>query len=115
MTKHAQPVVPIIPHSLKGVLNEQVGPGHPHSFTASVDVEVEVDWKVELVSAKPQGINPLVKLLAFHVELPHGTAHSNAIAKRTLHYEEKPPHAKYSNVTLEDGKETVSAKVAIVV
>ena len=76
MTKHAQPVVPIIPHSLKAVLNEQVGPGHPHSFTASVDVEVEVDWKVELVSAKPQGINPLVKLLAFHVELPHGTAHS---------------------------------------
>lgn len=114
MTKHAQPVVPIISQSLKAVLNEQVGPGHTHSFTATVEVEVEVDWKVELVSASPQGINPLVKLLAFHVVLPHGP-HSDAIAKRTLHYEEKPPHAKYSTVTLEDGKETVSAKVAIVV
>ena len=114
MTKHAQPVVPIIPHSLKGVLNEQVGPGHKHSFTASVDVEIEVDWKVELVSATPQGTNPLVKLLAFHVKLPHGP-HSNAIAKRTLHYTESPPHAKYSTVTIEDGKDTLSAKVAIVV
>ena len=114
MTKHAQHVVPIVPHTLEAFLDEQPGPGKQHSFHVKVDVEVEVDWKVELVAAVPQGINPLVKLLAFHVVLPHGP-HSNAIAKRTLHYDEKPPGAKYSDVTLEDGTQTTTVKVAIVV
>ena len=113
MTKHAQHVVPIVPHTLEAFLDEQPGPGKQHSFHVAVDVEVEVDWKVELV-ARPPGSDPLVKLLAFHVVLPHGP-HSNAIAKRTLHYDEKPPGARYSDVTLEDGKQTTTVKVAIIV
>jgi hypothetical protein len=104
----------IVPGSLNAILNEQPGPGKTPHLNVSVQGEVEVDWKVELVAATPQGINKHIKLLTFHVHKPTGH-HSNAIVKKTFHFEESPAHAKYTQVTLENGGQDVTVDVKIVV
>ena len=106
--------VEILPETLEATLEKQPGPGKRYKLFVSVEAEVEVDWKVKLVSAHPQGTNPRVKLLRFDVELPTGK-HSNAIVRKTIRYEEAPPHADYKEVTIEDGKQTVSKQVSIIV
>jgi hypothetical protein len=111
---HAQPVIDIVADSLEAVRDAEPGKNKHHKLTVVVDVEAEVDWKIKLVEAHPQGTNPQVKLLRFEVVLPTGP-HSNAIAQRTLRYTEAPPKAAYTDVTIEDGKQSVSKKVSLIV
>jgi hypothetical protein len=113
VASHSAPEVTIdlIPNTLKAEIDTQPGEEAGHKLVVTVDAFVEVDWKVNLVSAEPQGINPLVKLLKLEVELPAGPVHSHAIAKRTLHYEETPAQQGYTNVTIENGADTVSTVV----
>jgi hypothetical protein len=100
----------VVPKSLKAWINNQPGVGAVPKLIVTLEAEVEIDWKVTLVSAVPQGINPLVKLLEFDVVKPTGP-HSNAIAKRAIRYEEAPLHANYSDVTIENGGQNISASV----
>ena len=115
MTKsHVEHVVPIIAGTLKAILDKQPGPNRHHHFFVTAEVEAEIDWKIKLVAAEPQGINPLEEILRFDVVVPPGI-HSDAIARRTVRYEESPPGADYRDVLLHDGKETARARVEIVV
>jgi hypothetical protein len=107
----AEVTIDLVPKTLEARIDAQPGAEPGPKLIVTVDAFVEVDWKVSLVAAEPQGINPLVKLLRLAVELPSGPVHSHAIAKRTLHYEETPPHEGYTNVTIENGADTVSAAV----
>lgn len=109
---HSEPVIDIIPGTLHATRNEQ--PLNRHAIHVSLEAEVEVDWKVKLVRAAPQGFNPLSLLLRFDVLLPNGP-HSDAIAKRTITYEESPAGEPYTEVTVENGPKTSSAKVHVVV
>ncbi|MBR1219176.1 hypothetical protein JQ557_14325 [Bradyrhizobium sp. U87765 SZCCT0131] len=102
------PVVELLPGSLHAWIDAM--PGGPARLVVTVDAFVEVDWTVTLVSAVPQGINPLVKLLRPEVQLPPGPVHSHAIGLRTLRYEEPQPLA-YTDVTIENGLLSLSAKV----
>lgn len=111
---HVAPSVAIIGGTFKAILDKQPGPNKQHKFYATVDVEVEVDWKVKLVSANPEGLNPLDKLLRFEVVLPTGR-HSNAITRRTVRYDEVPAKHDYTEATVEDGKQTESVTVETVV
>ena len=113
MTKtHVDHILQIVPGTLHAIRNEQ--PMGTHTFYVMVDVETEVDWKVKLVAAVPQGTNPLEKLLRFDVVKPGGI-HPGAISRRTVRYEEVPPGAAYASVLLEDGKETKHVQVEVVV
>ena len=112
MTMQAQPAVSIIPHSLQAVLDRQPGTGRPHSFHVTVEIEVEVHWTVELVEARPQGINHLIKLLRLEIVRPPGAG--GPTARRMLRYTETPPCASYGEVWLGDGDRAVSARVAVV-
>ena len=105
------PSLEIVPDSLKAWIDVQPSLGADPKFIVTVDAFVEVDWKVSLAAAMPQGINPMVKLLKFDIKLPAGTAHSNAIWKRTFRYEESPPGQAYTEVTLEDGDRTFTTPV----
>jgi hypothetical protein len=107
----AEVTIDLIPNTLKARIDTRPGDETGPKLIVTVDAFVEVDWKVTLVAAEPQGINPLVKLLKLQVELPAGPVHSHAIAKRTLHYEEALPQEGYTNVTIENGTDTVSAPV----
>ena len=111
MTMEARPTVAIVPHSLRAVLDRQSGKAH--SFYVTVDIEVDAASEVDLVSARPQGINLLIKLLRFAVVRPTGAAGAT-IARRTLRYRETPPGADYAEVWLGDGDRAVSAKVVVV-
>ena len=113
MTMQAQPAVSIVPHSLQAVLDDHSGPGKPRAFHVTVDIEVEPNWTVGLVEARPQGINHLIKLLRFEIVRPPG-ATGRATVRRTLRYCEMPPGASYSEVWLGDGDRAVSARVAVI-
>jgi hypothetical protein len=104
------PTVDVIPQSLKAWLDTQPGDDTKPNLIVTVDAYAEVDWKVSLVAAEPQGINPQIKLLKFHIELPSGPIHSNAISERTFRYEETPAEA-YTEVTLENGHQSFTARV----
>jgi hypothetical protein len=115
---HAKPVLPsidIVPNTLEAVINRQPGAGHEPKLTVTVDAFVEVDWTVTLVPADPQGINLLVKLLKFDIQLPTGPVHSNAIIRRTFSYEESPVQHPYTDVTIENGPGSISTKVKEIV
>ena len=115
MTKtHHEPVISVVQNSFKAILDEQPGPGKQHKFFASVEIEVEIDWKVQLVATVPQGFNQFDKLLRFQVVEPKGT-HSNAIVKRTVRYDEAPAEADYTNATLRNGPHSTTVEVEIVV
>jgi hypothetical protein len=102
--------VDAVPNSMKAWIDSQPGMGKDPKLIVSIDVMVEVDWKVALISAVPQGFNPLVKLLKFDVQLPSGP-HSSTVKKRTLRYEESPPQESYSDATIENEGESISAPV----
>ncbi|MEW6438131.1 MAG: hypothetical protein AB1508_13300 [Pseudomonadota bacterium] len=116
IAKHsaAQLAVEIVPDSFKAWIDTQPGEEAHSRFIVMVDAFVEVDWKVSLVPATPQGINPLIKLLKFDIQLPPGPAHSNAIWKQTFRYEETPAGEAYTDVTLEDGGRGFTTKVETV-
>ncbi len=81
---------------------DSMPPGKPTLIVTGETDPIEVDWKVVLVRAAPQGINPKVLLLKIEVTKPTGL-HSNALASRTLRYEEKPAQADYASVTILNG------------
>ncbi len=108
------PTVDVVPNSLKAWRDAQPSEEAKPNFIVTVEAYAEVDWKVSLVVADPQGINPDIKLLKFHIELPTGPVHSNAISKRTFRYEETPAGQAYTDVTLEDGHQTFTTKVETV-
>ncbi|MEI9915289.1 MAG: hypothetical protein WDN29_05125 [Methylovirgula sp.] len=108
------PTVDVVPNSLKAWRDAQPREEAKPNFIVTVEAYAEVDWKVSLVVADPQGINPDIKLLKFHIELPTGPVHSNAISKRTFRYEETPAGQAYTDVTLEDGHQTFTTKVETV-
>jgi hypothetical protein len=103
--------VDLIANTLKAWIDRQPGTEPGPRLIVTVDAFVEVDWTVTLIPATPQGINPLVKLLKLDIQLPAGPVHSHAITKRTLRYEEAPAQEPYTNVTIENGAQTVSAVV----
>jgi hypothetical protein len=113
VTSHTAPevTVDLIANTLKARIEAHPGGEAGHKLVVAVEAFIEVDWKVNLVAAEPQGINPLVKLLRLDVELPTGAAHSHAIAQRVLHYEEATGQENYTNVTIENGDDTMSAAV----
>jgi hypothetical protein len=104
----------VILGSLKAWIDRQPGIGKTAKLHVSIEVSAEVDWKITLVPAIPPGINPRVKLLKFDVVLPTGP-HSNAIATRTVTYQETVGAVDYTDVTVENAGENISAKVEIVV
>ncbi|QPF83729.1 hypothetical protein IC762_29145 [Bradyrhizobium genosp. L] len=114
---HTKPVVPeldIVPGSLDAWIDRMPGPGPGPKLIVTVDAVVEVDWTVTLVSAVPQGINPLDKLLRFDIVLPTGPVHSNAMMKKSFRYEETPAQQNYTDVTIENGGSGASTKVKTV-
>jgi hypothetical protein len=110
-----QPSVDLVPDSLNASIDRQPGTEHGSKLIVTVDALVEVDWSVTLVSAVPQGINPLVKLLKSDIRLPPGPVHSNAIIRKTFRCEESPAQEPYTNVTVENGSGSVSAPVGTMV
>lgn len=112
---HAPPVqVDIVPGTLSAWIDKQPGVQNGSKLIVVVDAWLEVDWKVELVAAVPQGINLAIKLLKFNVQLPPGPVHSHAFVRRTLRYEETPAGFNYTEVTIENGSASTSAVVTIV-
>jgi uncharacterized protein YbdZ (MbtH family) len=109
------PSIDLVPGTLTATINRQPGTENGSRFNVTVDAFVEVDWSVTLVSAVPQGINPLVKLLKFDIQLPTGPVHSNAIIRKTFSYQESPTQESYTNVTLENGSGSISATVGTIV
>ncbi|WP_159009579.1 hypothetical protein [Bradyrhizobium sp. S69] len=109
------PSLAIAPGALNAWIDRQPGPDHGPKLIVTVDVIVEIDWTVSLVSAVPQGINPLVKLLKFDIVLPPGPVHSNAMMKKTFRYEEAPPQNPYTDVTIENATGSNTAPVRIIV
>jgi hypothetical protein len=104
--------IDIVPDTLKATLINSPIPGRPSSLNVTVDANVEVGWEVKLISATPQGINPAVKLLRFHVRQPTG-AQSDAIFRKTFSYQESPAQADYTEVTLENEGDDVTVNVAV--
>ncbi len=104
------PTVNLIPGSLNAWIDRQPGPGAGPRLIVTAAAMVEIDWKVELVEAPHQGFNPFVKLLKINVEKPDG-AHSNAIASRTVRYEENPAKLEYTDVSVLNGAQIVSVRV----
>jgi hypothetical protein len=108
---HATPVSPsieAISNTLAAWIDRQ--PGAEPKLVVTVDAIVEVDWTVTLISAVPQGFNPLIKLLKFDVHLPPGPIHSHALMRRTFRYEESPAQA-YTGVTIENAPNSISIPV----
>jgi hypothetical protein len=103
----------VVPGSLKAWIDRQPGISKSPKLHATIDVSAEVDWKIALVAAVPQGINPRIKLLRFEVGLPTGR-HSNAIAQRTVRYEEPVGPDNYTNVTVLNDGESITTDVEIV-
>jgi hypothetical protein len=99
--------------SLKAWIDRQPGVGKTPKLHVTISVSVEVDWKIALIPANPQGINPRVKLLRFVVGFPTGP-HSHAIATRTVSYEETVGPVNHTDVTVLNAGEDVSTKVEIV-
>jgi hypothetical protein len=85
-------------------------PGEPTLIVTGDTDPIEVDWKVALVRAVPQGINPNDLLLKIEVTKPTGP-HSNALASRTLRYEEKPVQVDYKSVTILNGDHSFTIAV----
>jgi hypothetical protein len=104
--------IDIVPDTLKATLINSPIPGRPSTLNVTVDANVEVGWEVKLISATPQGINPGIKLLRFHVRQPTGP-HSDAIVRKTLSYQESPSQADYTEVTLENEGDDVTVNVAV--
>ena len=116
VTAHTKPVLPsieVVPNTFAAWINRQ--PGVEPKLIATVEAFVEVDWTVTLISAVPQGINPLVKLLRFDIHLPAGPVHSHALIRRTFRYEEAPPQHPYTDSTIENGPGSISIPVREVV
>jgi hypothetical protein len=111
VAEHTPPVetsIDIVPGSLKAWLDLQ--PGSPPRLIVTAEAVVEIDWQVEIVAAVPPGINPFIKLLKLDIQIPTGP-HSNAIATRTLRYEEAPAGINYTDVTLLNGGQGTTVKV----
>ncbi|WP_426422532.1 hypothetical protein [Bradyrhizobium genosp. A] len=118
VAEHARPIIPsveVVPGTFAAWINRQPGIDAGPKFVATVDVIVEIDWTVTLISAVPQGFNPLIKLLRFDVQLPAGSVHSTAMIKRTFRYEEAPPQHPYTDSTIENGPGSISTPVREVV
>jgi hypothetical protein len=100
--------------TFKAWINNMPGPGAKPTLIVTGDTDaIEVDWKVVLVRAVPQGINPNDLLLKIEVTKPTG-AHSNALASRTLRYEEKPAQVGYHSVTILNADHSFTIPVEIV-
>ena len=97
--------------SLRAWIDRQPGVQNGSKLIVTVDATVEVDWTVTLVSAVPQGFNPMVKLLKFDIQLPTGAVHSNAMMKKTFRYEESPSQQAYTDVTILNGSKPISKSV----
>ncbi|MBR0968504.1 hypothetical protein JQ554_30500 [Bradyrhizobium diazoefficiens] len=111
---HARPIIPaveVVPGTFSAWINRQPGVEPGPRFIATVDAIVEVDWNVTLISAVPQGFNPLIKLLRFDVQLPPGPKHSNALIRRTFRFEESPPQHPFTDSTIENGPGSITTPV----
>lgn len=97
------------PASFKAWIDEM--PGSPRKLIVTGDVMSEVDYQVTLVRAVPQGFNPAILLLHIDVTTPSGP-HSNAIARRTLRYEEETS-LRFTNVTVIGGGISFTVPVTI--
>jgi hypothetical protein len=82
-------------------------PGSPPKLIVIGVVEVPtLGWKVDLVRAEPQGINPDILLLDIRAVAPGGDV-PQVISKIKVRYEESPPQRKYSQVDVRDGADHV--------
>jgi hypothetical protein len=97
------------PATFKAWINEM--PGSQPTLIVTGDVLAEVDFHVNLVRAIPQGFNPAVLILHIDVQTPTGP-HSNAIATRTLRYEEAAA-IRFTNVTVTGGGNPFTIPVTI--
>jgi hypothetical protein len=80
-----------------------------------VDGNVEVPsagWKVTLARKEPQGFNPAILLLEIRAEQPYGSV-DQIIQSIPVRYEETPPKNDYTQVTVFDGKDSVTIDVQI--
>lgn len=115
---HARPIIPsveVVPGTFAAWINRQPGIDQGPKFIATVEAIVEIDWNVTLISAVPQGFNPLIKLLRFEVQLPVGSRHSTALVRRTFRYEEAPPQHPYNDAMIENGPGSITMPVREVV
>jgi hypothetical protein len=114
-TRPIAPAVEVVPGTFTAWVNRQPGVDGGPKFIATVDAIVEVDWAVTLISAVPQGFNPMIKLLRFDVQLPAGPIHSHALIRRTFRYEESPAQHPYIEATIQNGPGSISTPVREVV
>lgn len=112
-TRAAAPGVYAKPETFNAWIDKM--PPGPPKLVVIGDVLAEIDLKVELLRASPQGINPLDLILNIKAELPSDSSHSNAIATRSIRYVETPPQVDYTNVTVTGGGDPFTIPVQIVV
>jgi hypothetical protein len=125
--------VELIAGTLKAWLNRQPGSGGGNgTLLVTVEAEAGDGVRAGLESASPQGTNPAVKLLKVNREkpvlvgadvMPVGAdakvkmvknPYSTGKSKLHLRYEEAPAKETYTDVTIENGSNTISAKVETV-
>ena len=86
-------------------------PGSPPKLIVQGDGEVNSGgWTVTLDEAKPQGINPNIKLLVVNAIAPKDRA-TTVMTPVKLRYVESPPHHEYTQVTIRDGKDSFTINV----
>lgn len=102
--------VNLLPGTFHAWIDRMPGTGpRPHLVVVGDTDFVEVDIPIKLEPAKPQGINPRDLILDVVVG-PQPSPHSNALARRTLRYEESPA-PDYSSVTIVNGSQTFTIPV----
>jgi hypothetical protein len=86
-------------------------PGSPHKLIVIGAVEVPTPgWKVDLVRAEPQGINPDILLLDVHAVPPSGKV-PQIVTRMPVRFEESPPLREYAQVDIRDGSDHVLVDV----
>ena len=103
----------LLKDTFKAWIDKMPGPT-AYKLIVTGDIEVPTaGWKATLVRTEPQGINPDILLLDVRAEKPDG--HVIQVTQIiSLRYEESPPKANYSQVTVFDGKDSVTVEVKTV-
>jgi hypothetical protein len=86
-------------------------PGRQPRLIVTGDIEVPTSaWTASLERAVPQDINENILLLTLVARPPSGMA-NQVISTLHLRYEESPPQRKYTQVTVSDGRDSVTVDV----
>lgn len=102
-----------MPTLLKGTFKAWIDrmPGAGPKLIVIGDMEVPTGgWRVDLVRRSPQGINPNILILDVAAQPPRGIV-TQVITVVPLRYEERPPQHDYTQVTIANGADEITADV----